>query len=53
MASELGLPTVDAYTALAGHPELFSDGVHPNSQGSRTIANQVYNAITKPETPNL
>ncbi len=45
-ASNLNLPTIDAHTALLNHPEYFQDGVHPNSQGSKVIATQIFNAIT-------
>ena len=47
VANELGLPTIDVYTALANHPEYFLlDGVHPNSQGAKLIASEIYKAIT-------
>ncbi len=46
IASDLGLPLIDAYTPLIDHPEYFPDGVHPNSQGAQIIANTIYHAIT-------
>jgi acyl-CoA thioesterase I len=44
-ATELGLPTVDVYTPLMNHTDYFWDGVHPNSNGSKIIATQIYTAI--------
>jgi acyl-CoA thioesterase-1 len=45
VAEDLGLTTIDVYTPLAGHPECFVDGVHPNYDGARVIASRVYKAI--------
>lgn len=45
VASDLGLPLIDVYTPLVNHPEDFSDGVHPNAQGTQIIANTIYQAI--------
>lgn len=44
-ANKTNLPTINVYSALANHPECFPDGVHPNSEGSQLIANEVYKAI--------
>lgn len=41
VAYELGLPTVDVNGALENHPELFEDGVHPNSEGALAIATEI------------
>lgn len=41
VAYELGLPTIDVNAALANHPELFEDGVHPNSEGAFAIATEI------------
>jgi lysophospholipase L1-like esterase len=46
VANELGLPLIDVYTALINHPEYFRDGVHPNGEGAKLIANVIYRAIT-------
>jgi lysophospholipase L1-like esterase len=46
VASAVGLPVIDVNTPLLNHPEYFSDGVHPNSQGAQIIANIIYKAIT-------
>lgn len=45
-ASNMNLSIIDAHTALLNHPEYFQDGVHPNTQGSKVIATQIFNAIT-------
>jgi acyl-CoA thioesterase I len=49
VANDLGLSLIDVYTPLLNHPEYFPDGVHPNSEGVRIIANTIYEAIS----PNL
>jgi lysophospholipase L1-like esterase len=46
VANQTGLPIIDLYTPLLNHPEYFSDGVHPNSEGAQIIANIIYEAIT-------
>ncbi|MGD6934176.1 MAG: GDSL-type esterase/lipase family protein [Candidatus Bathyarchaeia archaeon] len=46
-AASLDLPLIDAYTPMLGHPEYFKDGVHPNDEGAKIIAEQVFNAITQ------
>lgn len=45
VAKDLGLTTIDVYTPLANHPEYFVDGVHPNEEGARLIASEIYKAI--------
>jgi sialate O-acetylesterase len=42
-----GVEFVDVYSALAGKPAMFIDGVHPNARGAEIIASQVYNTITR------
>jgi lysophospholipase L1-like esterase len=44
-ANELGLPIIDVYSPLVNHSEYFWDGVHPNSQGAKIIATEIYDAI--------
>ena len=51
VANELGLHLIDVYTALINHPEYFLDGVHPNGEGAKLIANVIYEAITSHNTP--
>ncbi len=45
VANEIGLSTVNIYAALVDHPEYFPDGVHPNGDGAKLIAIEVYKAI--------
>jgi lysophospholipase L1-like esterase len=45
VAQENGLPLIDTYTPLLNHPDYFVDGVHPNSEGAKAIAQAVYQAI--------
>ena len=45
VAKKLGLTTIDVYTPLANHPEYFVDGVHPNNDGARLIASEIFKAI--------
>jgi acyl-CoA thioesterase I len=45
VATEKDLTIIDVYTPLLNHPEYFSDGVHPNDEGARAIANIIYGAI--------
>lgn len=39
------VPVIDLYDALAGHPDFFPDGVHPNAKGSELMAKTVYQAV--------
>jgi lysophospholipase L1-like esterase len=48
VAQKSGLGVVDNYSVLR-EKKLFTDGVHPNSEGSRIIAQQVYREIRKLE----
>jgi lysophospholipase L1-like esterase len=41
----MGIPVIDLYTPLSGRPELFPDRIHPNAEGARLIAEEVYSAI--------
>ncbi|MBR5048115.1 MAG: hypothetical protein IKX74_00440 [Erysipelotrichaceae bacterium] len=44
---EMGLPVIDLHELTAGHPEWFADGVHPNAEGNRAIA-QAIASLLKP-----
>jgi lysophospholipase L1-like esterase len=46
VATDLNLSTIDVYTAMANYPEYFPDGVHPDNEGAKVIATNVYEAIT-------
>jgi lysophospholipase L1-like esterase len=46
VARDLNLSTIDVNAIMAGHPEYFMDGVHPSSEGTAVIANEIIQAIT-------
>ena len=45
-ANQTNLPTINVYAALSSRPDCFPDGVHPNAEGSKLIAQEVYKALT-------
>ena len=45
VAEQTGARLIDLHAPLAGKPELFSDGVHPNAAGAEVIAGAVYKAL--------
>jgi len=45
VAQKTKTTTIDVYSALVNHPDYFIDGVHPNVDGSKTIASTIYSAI--------
>jgi lysophospholipase L1-like esterase len=45
VAYEEGLKVLDLFSVTKGHPEYFSDGVHPNSKGYMVIAQTINNAL--------
>lgn len=45
VAAEHHLPVIDPVPALAGHPEYFPDGVHPNGAGAAVLAQVVADAL--------
>ena len=48
LAQELRCHTIDMYTPLANHPELtIGDGLHPNRDGAKIIAEETAKAIRK------
>jgi acyl-CoA thioesterase-1 len=51
-ANETNLPVINVYSALANYSDYFPDGVHPNSEGSQLIANEIYKAIILQNTPS-
>ncbi len=46
VAVDLGLPLVDLFSRLNAEPAMFPDGLHPNADGAKIIAETVYSAIT-------
>ncbi len=45
IANETGLPLIDFYDEMAAHPEYSSDGVHLTFEGSKFVAEKVFQAI--------
>ncbi len=45
VAARANLPLIDVYSALQ-NPSYFTDGVHPNEEGAKLIAEVVYRALT-------
>jgi lysophospholipase L1-like esterase len=45
IANQTGLPLIDFHKEMTEHPEFFSDGVHPTSEGSEFIAEKVFETI--------
>ncbi len=45
---QLGLKTIDLYSAFKGKPELYFDGIHPNSQGAEMLARCVAAVMASP-----
>jgi lysophospholipase L1-like esterase len=45
IAAETGLPLIDFYDEMAAHPEYSSDGVHLTAEGSRFVAEKIFEAI--------
>lgn len=44
-AAKLNAPVIDLYTFTEEHPEWFPDGVHPNAEGNKAIAEHVYQCV--------
>lgn len=47
LAQSKGLPLVDYFTPLSGHPEFFKDGVHPNAMGYALMEDALSQVVTK------
>lgn len=45
IAEETGAEVIDLYTVTKDHPEWFDDGLHPNREGNRAIAEVIYDRI--------
>jgi hypothetical protein len=52
-ADETNLSVINVYSALASHSDYFPDGIHPDSTGSKLIANEIYKAIISQNTLNV
>ncbi|MCC7300967.1 MAG: sialate O-acetylesterase [Verrucomicrobia bacterium] len=46
IARQTGAKIIDLYRPLSGKSELFPDTVHPNAEGARLMAKEVFSAIT-------
>jgi lysophospholipase L1-like esterase len=44
--TQTGQPLIDNYDTFVNHPELYNDGIHPNTQGAYYLAQDAYDAIT-------
>lgn len=51
-ANETLLPIIDIHSALAGYPQDFPDGIHPNVEGAKLIVDEIYKAIGFQNTSN-
>jgi acyl-CoA thioesterase-1 len=47
VADETQVIYIDIYTATKNHPDLFPDGIHPNTTGYKLIAQTVYDSLQK------
>ena len=45
LGERYGLQVIDLYALTEGHPEYFDDGVHPNTEGNRVIADHLLKEI--------
>lgn len=45
IAEERGLSLADIHCFTSDHPEWFDDGIHPNAQGNRQMAEYIYTQI--------
>jgi acyl-CoA thioesterase-1 len=48
VAAAKGVPVIDLNTPTMGHPELFSDGVHPTDAGYRLVAQLIHDGLLAP-----
>jgi len=46
IAQQRDVQVIDLFTALSGKSDLFSDGVHPNAQGAKLIAETIVQILT-------
>ncbi len=50
VANQTNLPAINVYSALMDYPQYLYDGVHPNAQGAKVIADEVYKAIVSQQS---
>ncbi len=46
VADETGVTVIDLHAALAGRAELFPDTVHPNDEGTKLMAAEIFRVLT-------
>jgi lysophospholipase L1-like esterase len=51
VANETGATVIDLHSALAGRAELFPDAVHPNDEGAKLMAAEIFRALTGNSPP--
>jgi lysophospholipase L1-like esterase len=51
VADETGASVIDLHSALAGKAELFPDTVHPNDEGAKLMAAEIFRALTGKSPP--
>jgi len=52
VADETGASVIDLRSALAGKADLFPDTVHPNDEGARLMAAEIFRALTGKSPPD-
>lgn len=45
VAKQLDLPVIDLFHLTSGHPQWFTDGIHPNRTGNQQIAEYIYSKL--------
>lgn len=45
VCGDMDIPVIDLYSLTETHPEWFGDGVHPNSDGNRHIAEYIFDSL--------
>jgi lysophospholipase L1-like esterase len=53
LADQMNLPIVNMYSAFGNHSDYFTDGIHPNNDGSLLIASTMYDAVTSMENSGI
>ena len=46
VAESTGATLIDLYSVTESHPEWFADGLHPNADGNRAIAEEIYKILS-------
>ena len=46
-AEQMGVGYIDLYQLTKGHSEWLPDGIHPNAEGNKAIADYIYECIEK------